>query len=316
MTTMNIMTKEIPYRYVGQKLKTYLKDELDLSSRFTRRAALEKRIKVNGKTVKLDYIFREGDELAISLIRKETQDIPAENIPLDVVFEDEAMLVINKDPFMIVHPTKNHEGGTVSNAVMHHYQKKGDSTIVRLVSRLDMNTSGLMILAKNQFVHAKLSEAMKEKAYEKYYVAIVKGIYPENMSLIDLPIYRDGKGAYNRIVDERGQDSQTKVQVIQVSQNHSLLLLKLLTGRTHQIRVHLAHLGYPIIGDELYFGDLHEINRQALHAVFIKLCHPVTGESMDFYAKPKEDLLTVMERLNLDHRNVEKENLLKIMGNF
>lgn len=313
---MNTIKEAIPYRYVGLKLKTFLKDELDLSSRFTRRAALEKRIKVNSKVVKLDYIFREGDELTISLIRKETQDIPAENISLDVVYEDDAVLVINKDPFMIVHPTKNHEGGTVSNAVMHHYQSKGEKTIVRLVSRLDMNTSGLMILAKNQFVHARLSAAMKEKAYEKYYVALVKGDYPKELSYIDLPIYRDGKGAYNRIVDDRGQSSQTKVQVIEVSQGYSLLLLKLMTGRTHQIRVHLAHMGYPIIGDELYLGELHEINRQALHAIFLRLEHPVTGEAMNFYAKPKDDLLTVMSRLNLESKNVERDSIKKRIENF
>ncbi len=313
---MNYITKEIPNRYVGLKLKTYLKDELELSSRFTRRAAIEKRIKVNRRTVKLDYIFREGDELMISLVRDETQDIPAEDIPLDVVYEDEAILVINKDPYMIVHPTKNHEGGTVSNAVMHHYQVKGEKTIVRLVSRLDMNTSGLMILAKNQFVHAKLSDAMKEKEYDKYYVAIVKGSYPKELSYIDLPIYRDGKGAYNRIVDERGQESQTKVQVLQVSQGYSLLLLKLLTGRTHQIRVHLSYNGYPIIGDELYLGELTQIKRQALHAISINLDHPVTNTSMNFYAKPKQDFISVLKELNFDLRYIEHEVLSESIKNF
>lgn len=304
--SLNFITRSIPHHYVGLKVKTYIKDELELSSRFTRKAALEKRIKVNGRVVKLDYIFREGDELVVSLVGKETQDIPGENIPLDVVYEDDAILVINKDPFMIVHPTKNHEGGTVANAVTYHYRENNEKTIVRFVSRLDMNTSGLMVLAKNQFVHAKLSQSMREDKYDKYYVALVKGNYPEDLSFIDLPIYRDGPGALNRVVDERGQESQTKVKVIDAKEGYSLLLLKLLTGRTHQIRVHLAHLGYPIVGDELYLGDTKIMNRQALHAVYLGLDHPVTDEALHFYAKPKEDFINVARELNLDIDKLNK----------
>ncbi|NLB20240.1 MAG: RluA family pseudouridine synthase [Clostridium sp.] len=314
--SLNYITKSIPNHYVGLKVKTYIKDELELSSRFTRKAALEKRIKVNGRIVKLDYIFREGDELVVSLVRKETQDIDAENIPLDVVFEDEAILVINKAPFMIVHPTKNHEGGTLANAVTYHYRKNNEKTIVRLVSRLDMNTSGLMILAKNQFVHAKLSQSMKEDKYEKYYVALVKGNYPKDLSFIDLPIYRDGPGAFNRVVDKRGQESQTKVKVIDVKEGYSLLLLKLMTGRTHQIRVHLAHLGYPIVGDELYHGDIEIMNRQALHAIYLGLDHPVTDEVLHFYAKPKDDFIKVAKELHLDIDKLNKEALESMMDNF
>lgn len=314
--SLNFITKTIPNHYVGLKVKTYIKDELELSSRFTRKAAMEKRIKINGRVVKLDYIFREGDELEISLVSKETQDIEGEDIPLDVVYEDEAILVINKDPFMIVHPTKNHEGGTVANAVTFHYRKNKEKTIVRLVSRLDMNTSGLMVLAKNQFVHAKLSDSMKEDKYEKYYVAMVQGDFPKETSLIDLPIYRDGPGALNRVVDNRGQESQTKVKIIDNKEGYSLLLLKLMTGRTHQIRVHLNHLGYPIVGDELYHGDTKIMNRQALHAVYLSLDHPVTDEVLHFYAAPKYDFLRVAQELNLATNKLSQENLELMMDNF
>lgn len=296
---LNTIEKNIPMTYVGEKIKTYLKESLDLSSRFLRNAALSKRIQINGKVVKLDYILREGDVLKISLVAKESQDITPENIPLDIVYEDEALLVVNKSPHMVVHPTKSYTSGTLSNAVMYHYQSKGEKTIIRLVSRLDMNTSGLLVLAKNQFVHAKISKDMKEETYDKYYVAIVAGSFPKDMTLMDFPIYRDPEEPYRRVVDPRGQQSLTKVQVLDEKNGYSVLLLQLLTGRTHQIRVHLSHLGYPILGDELYDGDLSLLSRQALHAVKLSFHHPVTDEKITVCANLPEDLSKVLEDLSL-----------------
>lgn len=290
-STMKVIEKDIPLSYTGNKIKTYLKDEMDLSSRFIRSAAMEKRIRINQKAVKLDYILREGDHLSISLISKETQNIEGENLPLSIVHEDDAVLIVNKAPYMVVHPTRRHQSGTLANAVVHHYRGKGEDTIIRLISRLDMNTSGLTILAKNQFVHSRISQDMQDEQYDKYYTAIVKGDFPEDLHLIDLPIYRDGEGAYKRIVDDRGQESRTEVQVIDRKNGYSLLLLKLLTGRTHQIRVHLSHMGYPIIGDELYGGELKYMDRQALHATYISFIHPVTGKKMDIFADLLEDMV-------------------------
>ncbi|SDI78927.1 RluA family pseudouridine synthase [Proteiniclasticum ruminis] len=299
--------KNIPLTYVGEKIKTYLKDELGLSTRFVRSAALSKRILINGKTVKLDYILREEDQLRIHLEAKEHQEIEAEEIPIHVVYEDDAILVLNKEPYMVVHPTKSYQSGTLSNAVMHHYKSNGKNTIIRLVSRLDMNTSGLIILAKNQFVHSRISQDMQADLYEKYYVAIVKGAFPEETSLIDLPIYRDEEGAYQRVVDERGQRSLTEVKVLHYANGHTLLLLKLLTGRTHQIRVHLSHLGYPIIGDELYGGDLTIMKRQALHAVYLSFRHPVTEEKMSAYAEVLEDFKEAAQKIGLHLSSIENE---------
>jgi len=302
---LNTIEKNIPMTYVGEKIKTYLKESLDLSSRFLRNAALSKRIQINGKVVKLDYILREGDVLKISLVAKESQDITPENIPLDIVYEDEALLVVNKSPNMVVHPTKSYTSGTLSNAVMYHYQSKGEKTIIRLVSRLDMNTSGLLVLAKNQFVHAKISKDMKEETYDKYYVAIVEGAFPKDMTLMDFPIYRDKEEPYRRVVDPRGQQSLTKVQVLDEKNGYSVLLLQLLTGRTHQIRVHLSHLGYPILGDELYDGDLSLLSRQALHAVKLSFHHPVTDEKITVCANLPEDLSKVLAALSLEIPPVE-----------
>ena len=310
--TLQKLEKDIPLSYVGNKIKNYLKEEMELSSRFVRKAALEKRIKINGRVIMLDYILREGDKISILLLSEETQNILPEDIPLDIVFEDDAMLIVNKEPYMVVHPTKTHEGKTLSNAVMFHYLKSGEGTIVRLVSRLDMNTSGLIILAKNQFVHSTFSKEMQGDNVNKYYIAIVKGDFPEETNLINLPIYKAEAGAFCRVVDERGQESLTKVKVIERNNGYSLLLLKLLTGRTHQIRVHLSHLGYPIIGDELYGGEMEVINRQALHAMYLNFKHPVTGKEMEVYAKPPEDIILAGRKLGfeMDKLNIEliKEN--------
>lgn len=305
-STMKVIEKDIPLSYAGEKIKTYLKEEMNLSTRFIRSAAMEKRIRVNSRPVKLDYILREEDHLLISLVSKETQDIEPENLPISIVYEDDAILIVNKAPYMVVHPTRRHQSGTLANAVIHHYRSKGEDTIIRLVSRLDMNTSGLTILAKNQFVHSKISQDMQNDDYDKYYIAIVKGAFPEETRLIDLPIYRDGDGAYNRIIDERGQESRTEVEVIERCNGYSLLLLKLLTGRTHQIRVHLSHMGYPIIGDELYGGELTAMDRQALHAVYISFQHPVTGRPMDAFADLLPDMDEVGQTIGFDMTKVNR----------
>lgn len=311
---LQVIERKIPLTYVGEKIKTYLKDELGLSTRFVRSAALSRRITINGKSVKLDYILREEDLLRVRLDTKEHQEIAAEDLPIHIVYEDDAILILNKEPFMVVHPTKSYQSGTLSNAVMHHYRQNGKDTIIRLVSRLDMNTSGLIILAKNQFVHSRISQDMQDDLYEKYYVAIVKGDFPDEISLIDLPIYRDEDGPYQRVVDDRGQKSLTEVQILHKSQGHTLLLLKLITGRTHQIRVHLSHLGYPIIGDELYGGDLSNMTRQALHAVFLSFRHPVTGNPMTAFADLLHDFRAAAATLGLDISTINTEiDQLKVL---
>lgn len=309
---LQVIEKKIPLTYVGEKIKTYLKEELGLSTRFVRSAALSGRISINGRAVKLDYILREEDKLLIKLEAKEHQEIQPEEIPIHIVYEDDAILVLNKEPYMVVHPTKSYQSGTLSNAVMHHYRSSGKNTIIRLVSRLDMNTSGLIILAKNQFVHSRISQDMQDDQYDKYYVAMVKGDFPEDLPLIDLPIYRDEDGPYQRVVDERGQKSLTEVKVLHRAGGHSMLLLKLLTGRTHQIRVHLSHLGYPIIGDDLYGGDLSVMKRQALHAIFLSFRHPVTAMRMTAYAPVLDDFKMAAETIGLHLETIDQEiELLK-----
>lgn len=294
---MTTIEKTITGIHAGLRIKELLKEEMGYSSRFVRKTAMSQRILVNGRAVKLDYILREGDQMVLHLSAKETQDIEAEDIALDILYEDDALLAINKDPGMVVHPTRMHTSGTLSNAVTHHYRSRGEKTIVRLVSRLDMDTSGVILLAKNQFVHSQLSRAMQANAVEKTYLALVKGRFPATQTEIDLPIYKEEGGHHYRVVDPRGQEALTQVQVLEAREDHTLLKLRLITGRTHQIRVHLSHMGYPILGDTLYGGADADMPRQALHATSLRFFHPVTGKPLALTAPLKEDMRSAAERL-------------------
>jgi len=160
-----------------------------------------------------------------------------------------------------------------------------------------MDTSGLIILAKNQFIHSRMSDLMQEDKVDKWYLAVVKGEFPDDVERIDLPIFRDPDGPYQRVIDERGQRSITEVSVLERANGCSLLRLKLLTGRTHQIRVHLSHLGYPVLGDTLYGTASELISRQALHAHELMFSHPMTGERLDLKAPLKHDMAELLKKL-------------------
>ena len=266
---MSILEKKVEDVVEGTKLREYLKREMDISTRLIRSASIQKRIFINNEVVKMNRVIKNGEIIKIDLEKEESQNIAPEKIDIDIVYEDEDILVVNKKPFMVVHPTKTYQSGTLANGVINYFMESNQNCIVRLVSRLDMNTSGLIIIAKNQFSHGMLSKAMSENKVEKRYLAIVHGIFKEKQGTIDKPIYRP-EGIENgtrRVVDERGQRSITHYKVVEEFSDSSLVECKLETGRTHQIRVHLSYLGHPIYGDVLYGdgdneGDL--IERQAL----------------------------------------------------
>ncbi|MDV3425681.1 MAG: RluA family pseudouridine synthase [Bacillota bacterium] len=277
------------------KLRAYLKREKQISTRFLISAGREGRIKVNGKEEKLNYMLSEGDIIEIELQREETQDIDPVFMELDIIYEDKDILIINKPPFIVVHPTKNYQTNTLSNGIIYYFRQKGEDTIVRLVSRLDMNTSGLIVVAKNQFTH--MAMARDKASFQKTYLAVVHNKMKEKEGLIDLPILKEEIGV-KRIISPEGQESKTMYKVIEEYDNSSLIELRLLTGRTHQIRVHLSHFGCPIYGDDLY-GEADEeyIKRQALHAVKIEFSHPRTLERMKFEATIPEDIKNLINKL-------------------
>ena len=297
---MSTLEKSVEKSFEGRKIREYLKEEMGLSSRFIRGAAMDKRIIVNNAPVRMNYVLKENDNISISLNKKESQNIEPEEIDIDIVYEDSEIIVVNKRPNMVVHPTKRYQSGTLANALLYYFKETNQDCIVRLVSRLDMDTSGLIIIAKNQYAHMELSNNMQQNEIDKRYLALVHGHMEEMEGTIDKPIYRpEIEGNMKRIVDERGQRSITHYKVVERLKDADLVECLLETGRTHQIRVHLSSLGHPIYGDTLYGDELDSeiIPRQALHAYGLNFKSPRTKTPLELRAELPNDIKVLLEKL-------------------
>lgn len=278
-------------------LKEVLLDKLNFSVRGLSKMKRYKTVKVNKQYIKPSEKVNKGDLIEVD-ISEDMAEFTPQDLNLEIIYDDFDIIMVNKPPFMVVHPTKSHYENTIANGVTHYIVEQKEDVKIRFVNRLDMNTSGLVIVAKNPYAQFVLSSDMKEDEVEKVYIAVVKGIVKEDSGTINEPIYRETDDSIKRVVDERGQQSVTHFEVIERLNDATVLKLRLETGRTHQIRVHLNHIGHGIIGDELYgYVDENLINRQALHAQSLRFKQPRTREDLHFTANLPQDMLDLIEKL-------------------
>jgi len=282
----------------GIKLKEVLYNRMKISGRLTRKLKRSKAIFVNGYNISLDSNLRKGDIVKI-VMEDEVNKFEPQDIPISVVYEDMDLIIINKQPNIVVHPTKGHPDNTIANGLVNYLHKTNQRFKIRFINRLDRDTSGLLMIAKNPFTQQSLSNQMQSNRVEKKYLSVVKGIIEKDYGTIDAPIGRIESDSIHRKVIESGQRSITHYEVVERYNDASLVRLTLETGRTHQIRVHMKHIGHPLIGDELYgHVDDELINRQALHAESLKFFQPRTDEVKLVKAEIPDDIKDLITKLS------------------
>ncbi len=299
----------VPSDEAGQRLDRYLASVLsDMSRTSIQQLIAGGAILVNGQASKAGYMLRTGDEIQlVSLAPKAaTSKVRPQLLPLDIVYEDEDVLVVNKAAGMVVHPAPGHHDDTLVNALLAYLpdlQDVGANARPGIVHRLDKDTSGLMIVAKHARAHAALVEQMKRHAIVKRYIALVEGNVSLDQGSIDAPIGRNPRHRQQMAITSVGsREARTHFRVLERFARHTLLLLQLETGRTHQIRLHLKAIGHPVVGDPVYgSGSVFKrvpLKRQFLHASYLKFAHPITGNLMEFEAPLPDDLQAVLEEKN------------------
>ena len=264
----------------------------------------EGKILVNNKKTKASYKIQEKDEVIVEEDKPKEVSIKAQNIPIEILYEDNDIIVVNKPKGLVVHPANGNPDGTLVNAIMAICKGTlsgiGGELRPGIVHRLDKDTSGVLIVAKNDIAHVKMSEQIKKHEVEKTYIALVKGIVKENQATINMPISRSQNDRKKMAVNREGKNAITHIKVIERFYNHNVTLLevKIETGRTHQIRVHLSKIGYPIIGDEVYSNGKNEwgIHGQCLHAKSLKFKHPINNKEMYIEAELPEYFQEIIKK--------------------
>lgn len=281
-----ILTYKIEDLQEPESISSFLKKKGYSRHVLTHLKQTENGICKNGEWTWPSQLLKDGDQLTVT-IREEaaSENIVPTEMELKIVYEDEDLLVLNKDADVPIHPSINNYENTLANGVAWYFQKKGETFIYRCINRLDRDTTGLLIIAKNMLSAAILSEMGKRREIHREYLAIAQGCIPEQ-GTIDAPIARKEGSVLERCVDfENGERAVTHFRRLKYWDDYSLVALKLETGRTHQIRVHMKHLGYPLIGDFLYHPDYRLLSHQALHSWKLEFSHPITGENMCFEAE-------------------------------
>lgn len=298
-------TYKIESEDVDTRLDVWLTKKLETWSRsFFEKLITEGGVAVNGKNVKPGYKLKNEDIVHVSIPEPKQLDIKAEKIVLDILYEDEDIIVVNKARGMVVHPAAGNYTGTLVNALLEH---SGESLsdingVIRpgIVHRIDKDTSGVLVVAKNNASHGKLSDKLKEHDIQRIYVAVAEGVIAEDTGKIDAPVGRHPQERKKMAVNvKNGRRAVTYFKVLERFKSATLLELRLETGRTHQIRVHLSYIGHPLIGDPVYGRkkQQYDFPGQALHAKLLGFVHPGTGEYVEFEAEPPEEFNQLLEQL-------------------
>ncbi|TYS77176.1 RluA family pseudouridine synthase [Rossellomorea aquimaris] len=299
METMEHIVREEEKSLRLDKMLTQLEEEWSRSQ--VQQWIKEGNVKVNGAEAKTNYKCAVDDKISISIPEPEELDVVAEELDLDIRYEDSDVIVVNKPRGMVVHPAPGHPSGTLVNGLMAHCKDlSGINSVLRpgIVHRIDKDTSGLLMIAKNDLAHEKLVEQLVNKTVTRKYKAIVHGIIPHEQGTIDAPIGRDPKDRQRMAVVDSGRDAVTHFNVLEKFGAFTYVECKLETGRTHQIRVHMKYIGYPLAGDPKYGPrKTLDLDGQALHAAVLGFEHPRTGEYLEFEAEPPEVFRQTLQKL-------------------
>lgn len=294
------------------RLDAYIVSNLAEISRMAVKRLLEEgKVLVNGRTSKASYKPSKNDKIEIQIDKPKEIELQAQEIPIQIIYEDKDIIVVNKPKGLVVHPANGNPDGTLVNAIMAICKDSlsgiGGEIRPGIVHRLDKDTSGLLIVAKNDVAHIKMSDQIKNRQVKKTYIALVRGIVPENEATIKMPIGRSTKDRKKMAVTKSGKEAITHFKVLgrytTNNGSYTLLEIKIDTGRTHQIRVHMAEIGYPVIGDSVYSNGKNEfkVEGQCLHAQKLQFRHPITGKEMNLEAPlPKyfEEIIEKLENIN------------------
>ncbi len=290
--------------YEGSRVDLYLTKEIEDISRVTvQRLIDESKILVNGNRTKSSYKVQENDKITVEEDKPKEIFLKAQNIPIEIIYEDGDIIVVNKPKGLVVHPANGNPDGTLVNAIMAICKDSlsgiGGEIRPGIVHRLDKDTSGILIIAKNDRAHINLSEQIKNHEVKKTYIALVRGIVKENEATINMPIGRSPKDRKKMAVVKNGKEAITHFKVLKRYDKYTLLEIKIETGRTHQIRVHLSQIGYPIVGDMTYSNGKNEwqIMGQCLHAKSLQFKHPITNENIYLEAEIPNYFKTLLKEL-------------------
>ena len=288
----------------GKRLDTYIPSvDTDITRTSAQRLIEDGNILVNGKNAKVSYKIQENDKISVEIPEPKQIELKAQDIPIEIIYEDSDIIVVNKPKGMVVHPANGNPDGTLVNAIMAICKDSlsgiGGEIRPGIVHRIDKDTSGLLIVAKNDNAHVKMSEQIKNHEVKKTYIALVRGVFKENAATIDMPIGRSTSDRKKMAVNKNGKDAITHIKVLKRFDKYTLLQVNIETGRTHQIRVHLSHIGYPIVGDYTYSNGKNEFDvvGQCLHAQKLEFKHPITQKDMCLEAELPQYFKDILDKL-------------------